>query len=184
MNKLSQSSPHVSFRDYQNAYIIRSVPRPACSVVSATTCSNVAEHAVLRRSPIGHGEATLKACRNPGVALILTIKPYRGTPVATAELRCGRELLHPRGHGCVVHRLAALGAQRRLRHREQRAGPLRRATTLPAIRNLQLASRHAHQFLSLLPMTSISRSRSRATAFKTARPFGSFLAGSITQIAR
>src|SRR5262249_61743828 len=66
MNKLSQSSPHVSFRDYQNAYIIRSVPRPACSVVSATTCSNVAEHAVLRRSPIGHGEATLKACRNPG----------------------------------------------------------------------------------------------------------------------
>jgi hypothetical protein len=66
-------------------------------------------------------------------------------------------------------------AASRPRYREQRAGPPRRETTLPAIRrNLPPARRHAHQFFAATSfITSISRSRS---ATKTAESGGTMKA--------
>ena len=52
---------------------------------------------------------------------------------------------------------------------KQRAGPPRRETALPAIRNLPPTGRHAHQFFAATSfMTSISRSRSAASFFSRA----------------
>jgi hypothetical protein len=80
-----------------------------------------------------------------------------------------RQALHSLHYRGVLRGLAALIAQRRSRHREQRAGPPRRETTLPAIRNLLPASRHAHQFFAATSfITSISRSRSATSFFSRA----------------
>jgi hypothetical protein len=63
--------------------------------------------------------------------------------------------------GRILRCLETLVAQRRSRHRQQRADSPRRETTLPAVRNLLSASRHAHQFFAATSfITSISRSRS------------------------
>jgi hypothetical protein len=80
-----------------------------------------------------------------------------------------RKLPHPLDRGHVLRCLATAVAQRRSRHRKQRAGPPHRETTLPAIRNLPPASRHAHQFFAATSfMTSISRSRSATSFFSRA----------------
>src|SRR4029077_15729169 len=80
-----------------------------------------------------------------------------------------RQVPQPLDHTRVLHRLAALVAQRRSCHREQRAGPSYRETTLPAIRNLTPTSRHAHQFFAATSfITSISRSRSATSFFSRA----------------
>src|SRR5689334_22813318 len=69
----------------------------------------------------------------------------------------------------VVRRLAAAILQRRSRYREQRAGPPRRETKLPAIHHLLPASRHAHHFFAATSfITSISRSRSATSFFSRA----------------
>ena len=72
----------------------------------------------------------------PGRRSCDAVAAEKDTDAAIAIARIlRRQLLHPLDHARVLHRLAALVAQRRSRHREQRAGPSYRETTLPAIRN-------------------------------------------------
>src|SRR4249919_1788496 len=117
----------------------------------------VTSHAVLE--PVG-----------PADAHAMPVAAEKDTDAAIAIARIlRRQLLHPLDHARVLHRLAALVAQRRSRHREQRAGPSYRETTLPAIRNLTPTSRHAHQFFAATSfITSISRSRSATSFFSRA----------------
>src|SRR5208282_909805 len=87
-------------------------------------------------------------------------------PVAVARI-LRRQRLHPCDDRRILRRLPARIAQRRSRHPKQRAGPPRREPTLPAIRHLPPAGRHAHQFFEATSfITSISRSRSATSFFR------------------
>jgi hypothetical protein len=117
----------------------------------------------------------LQPCRppqsmRPARAHAIAVAPKKDADAAIAVARIlRRQLLHPLDHGRVLRRLATLVAQRRSRYREQRAGPPRRETTLPAIHNLPPAGRHAHQFFAATSfITSISRSRSATSFFSRA----------------
>jgi hypothetical protein len=136
----------------------------------------------LRARPCGGGNALsrplarhLQPCRPPqpvsaagahGMTVAAEEDPH--APIAVAWI-LRRQLLHPRHHGGILRRLAAVIIQCRSCHREQRAAPPRREPALPAILNLPPASRHAHHFFAATSfITSISRSRSATSFFNRA----------------
>ena len=106
----------------------------------------------------------------PARAHAVAVAPEKDADATiTAARILPRRFLHPLHHGRVAGCLATLVAQCRSRHLKQRAGPPRRETALPAIRNLPPTGRHAHQFYAATPfMTSISRSRSATSFFSRA----------------
>jgi hypothetical protein len=106
----------------------------------------------------------------PARAHAIAVAPEKDADAAIAVARIlRRQLLHPFNHRRVFRGLATLLVQRRPRHREQRAGPPGRETTLPAHTQLAAASRHAHQFFAATSfITSISRSRSATSFFSRA----------------
>jgi hypothetical protein len=75
----------------------------------------------------------------PARAHAIAVAPEKDADAAIAVARIlRRQLLHPFNHRRVFRGLATLIVQRRPRHREQRAGPPGRETTLPA--HTQLAA--------------------------------------------
>ncbi len=128
-------------------------PKPASAAAS--------RHLQARRTP--QPVCPARAHRVP-----VTAKKDADATVAVARV-LRRQRPHPPDHRRILGQLPALVAQRRSRHREQRAGPPRREPTLPAIRHSPPASRHAHQFFAATSfITSISRSRSATSFFSRA----------------
>jgi hypothetical protein len=107
----------------------------------------------------------------------VAVAPEKDADAAIAASRIlRRQLLHLLDHGRVLCCLATLVAQCRSRHLKQRAGPPRRETMLPAIRNRPPTGRHAHQFFAATSfMTSISRSSSPISFFSRAFSASSLL---------
>src|SRR3954447_9255768 len=106
----------------------------------------------------------------PARAHAIPVAPKKDAdPAITVAWILRRQLLHPLDHGGILRFLETLVTQRRSRHRQKRADSPRRETTLPTIRNLLAASRHAHQFFAATSfITSISRSRSATSFFSRA----------------